>query len=408
MTKKKETPIEIEEAVIVEDIQETVLESQLPAIPEKFFVEGKEYSLAVVDELDERAKKLIKKATPDTYENKKIWDEIFDLKQEAVKLRTIPENKRKEYSKPVNDFLKELKSKTDKIGDAAKAVQDSLDALLTKKENWEEEKRKEEEAKIEKRTNQRISDLYGIGGKFNPDNNSYILNESAVIAKIQIQEFDDEEWSELFAEYKADYEAEQKRIADEKEQAEKEAAELKTKADALADKQLKMRRKELDLMGAEFIGGAWVINAVVFAPEDLVDLTFEEWEEKIELASIPVEEEEIASAAETADEAEADSLPPEGYTSSVSAPIDPLEAIVQEKVNEHVEHQNKVDGKVSITFEFSPEQPYIEHNFAGTSLIRLFPAEYEAEATDIKKEWVLGTGGIEELGLYSITYKRKR
>src|SRR5690606_2402559 len=145
----------------------------LPSVPDVFYIEEKEYSLAVVSELDKEADKLLKKATPASYEDKKAWDAIFDKKQEAVKVRTTLEKKRKDVVKPITDFTSTLKSKTDTIGNAAKAVQDKLDAALTLKENWEAEQARIEAERIAKRTEQRKEELRALGGLYDVESGTF-------------------------------------------------------------------------------------------------------------------------------------------------------------------------------------------------------------------------------------------
>lgn len=425
MAKRNNKPEEIQEVEIIEEevIIETKLDTTLPAIPEKFFVEGKEYSIAAVKEVEERADKLIKKATPETYGDKKLWDQVAELKQEAVKMRTQPENKRKELVKPVNEFLTNFKSKTDAIGAEAKKVEDKLKEAIQKRDNWEEEKRKEEEAAKLKRTNERIEKLMALEASCDPIRGTYSFvfdSGATVINKVQIEEFDDEEFNEVLedirtnaiAQKEADRLAEEKRI--------QEAKDLKDKEDKLIEKQLKLRTKELNMLDATFQDNFWLVGEVRFYPEDLRDLDDDEWEAKIEESQ---KEEEMVEVFvnQKGDIILADDEVPMSYeevhgvaasneanTSSPEPSNDPLSAIISENVKAHEYHQAKVNGDVHIEFVFSKDKPFIEHNFAGTSKIRLFPEEYAEEAENINPDWVLGTGGIEELGLYTITYRVKR
>lgn len=437
MAKVKIKPEEIQEVEIIEEevIQETELDTTLPAIPEKFFVEGKEYSIIAVKEMEERADKLIKKATPDTYGDKKLWDQVAELKQEAVKMRTQPENKRKEIVKPVNDFLTNLKSKTDAIGTEAKKVEEKLKDAIQKRENWEEEKRKEEEAAKLKRTNERIEKLIALEANCDPIRGTYSFvfdSGATVINKVQVEEFDDEEFNELLedlrtsaiAQKEADRLAEEKRI--------QEAKDLKDKEDKLIEKQLKLRTKELNMLDATFQDNFWLVGSVRFYPEDLRDLDDDAWEAKIEESQvIPEASTEETSAPETLSPESDTNVPEEGNNASYAmsghvpvpaagyiygdenrdeAPItrDPLAEVINENVKAHEDHQARVNGEIKTEFVFSKDKPFIEHNFAGTSKIRLFPEQYQEEATNINPDWVLGTGAIDELDLYTITYRVKR
>lgn len=451
----KEKEEHIEDAVVVEDaIQETVLEATIPAIPEVFFIEDKEYSLAVVADLDKRAKALAKKATPKSFEDKKLWEQIFDLKQEAVKMRTTPENKRKEVSKPVQAFLKELKTKTDRIGEAAQKIQDDLEALLTTKENWEAEKIRLEEERIQKRTDGRIAELFALDTKFDPSNGTYAFEYSpgTVMSKVQIEDFDDEEWAETLKdieEAKVAHEAEVKALAEKKEQEDKEAKEKLDAAqkeiddakEALLTKQLRLRTKELTLSNAGFANGSWVLGGQSFSPEDLRDLTDEEWDAKIELANKPQESkispddkkmvmdaiDNLVADVDTPLESlqvpqEKDRLEPmfpppttlNGQPYYVTKPentapvVDPLGDVIAEKVEAHEAHQNEVDGIITAELTFTPEKPFEEIFLKGTSFVRIFPIDYEDQALDINKDWIQNMSQLGDNDLIYLFYTKPK
>src|SRR5690606_5153034 len=115
------------------------------------------------------------------------------------------------------------------------------------------------------------------------------------INKVQIEEFDDEEFQEVLDDLIANRLAQKEadRIAQEKK--EQEAKDLKDKEDKLIEKQLKLRTKELNMLEATFQDNFWLVGEVRFYPEDLRDLDDDEWEAKIEESQIEPEVPEVTS-----------------------------------------------------------------------------------------------------------------
>lgn len=401
---------EIEDAVIVEEITETVLEATLPSVPDVFYIEEKEYSLAVVSELDKEADKLLKKATPASYDDKKVWDAIFDKKQEAVKVRTTLEKKRKDVVKPITDFASTLKSKTDTIGNAAKAVQDKLDAALTLKENWEAEQARIEAERIAKRTEQRKEELRAMGGLYDVESGTFTFPYSEqTVNTVQLETWDDEDWSYEKEELSTFYAEEQKRIADEEAEKAAKEAEVLAKEKALADKQLAMRAKELKLEGFTFDEGlqSYTKNDVVIHVLAVKSMSDEDWDAEIERANTePVDVTEETSEVNTPEI----NLPPSDESADTStedpSPFDPLASIIGDKVAAHVEHQEEVDGVVRVTLEFSNDQPYIDVPFKNT-FIRIFPESLDDRATvHLSSDKISAKGTHVESGLILLAVKK--
>lgn len=390
MAKTKTKTETIEEAVVVEETTNalTVAEniaSNLPVIPEVFFIDGEEYSVPRVKEMEKEADALLKKATPETYNSTAIWEEVKALKNRLVKMRTTPDNKRKELSKPFQDFVKEIKSKTDLVGDAAKSVQEKLDAALEAKENYELElARQEAEAKA-KRTEQRKEDLRALGGSYDVEGGKFTFGYApgVVVSDMQIMEYDDPSWANQYAEIKSGWDAEQERIEREREKEEREKSEALKKAQEASDKIVKLRSKILQYEGFVFDEGkqAFVKNGVAIHVLSVAGYSEEDWEQAIESANGVVEQ--AAEPVDAITPAQAAEAPPAQERLSetpVSAPpSDPLASVIAGMTGQHEERVAELDGDVTVNLKFTKEKPCIDVKLNRT-FVRIYPDSLESEA----------------------------
>lgn len=411
MAKTKTKTETIEEAVVVEETTNalTVAEkiaSNLPAIPEVFFIDGEEFSVAKVQELQKEAEALLKKATPETYNSTAIWEEVKALKNRLVKMRTTPDNKRKELSKPFQDFVKEIKSKTDLVGNAAKSVQEKLDAALEAKENHELElARQEAEAKA-KRTEQRKEDLRALGGSYDVEGGKFTFGYApgVVVSDMQIMEYDDPSWANQYAEIKNGWDAEQARIEQEREKEEREKSEALRKAEEAKDKIVKLRSKILQYEGFVFNEGmqCFVKNGVAIHVLAVAGYSEEDWDQTIESANSASEQAaesvEAITPAQAPEALQAQQVAPEAPVSA--PPSDPLASVIAGMTGQHEERVAELDGgfdgliqeirdlcdkaqekygKIIVTLVFDPEAPNIDIKLNRT-FVRTYPDSLEAEA----------------------------
>lgn len=417
MAKKKET--EIEEAVVIEETTEALsvvekIATSLPAIPDSFVIDGNEYSVAVVDEMAKEADKLLAKATPSTYGSKAIWDEVSTLKNKLVKMRTTPDNKRKELSKPFQDFVKTIKEKTDAVGNAAKAIQDKLDAALLAKEEHEAELARQEAEKIAKRTELRKEELRALGGVYDIDSGSFTFphNPGTVVGVLQLQEYDDAEWTNELKIVQEAWDAEQKRIAD--EEAAKNA-EVKAAQDALAkleEKKVALRGKELRLEGFEFDEElqSWKKGSAVVHVLGIAGYSDEDWDALIEEANKPVSEDAATAATEPVQPLSpvAPIQPSQATGTAPTAPVfDAIGAALGATVSAPAHREVSLDdiqpvleeGTVVKQLVFTNDNPYIDIALNKTFL-RIYPDEKDFEANDgISPDSISKTVSNEELGL---------
>lgn len=379
MAKKKEITIEeaqvIEETTNevtlqevetaqVEEVKDTKFEAKLPAIPETFVVNGKEHSLAQVADIKKRADELKKKATPESYENKEIWESINELRLEAKDQRTKLEGQRKKLVKPIQDVLSTLKSKTDEIGNAAKEVEDDLQKLIDDRDNWEAEQERIRKAEIAKRTEKRKEQLRNVGGKFDFENGvfSFEHDPATFINSDQLSEMTDEEFEEELFGIQASFKAEQDHIEEQKKQQQEAVA----AANAVKEQLVGMREIILGSAGYESSPLGWSKSGLTITMEQIETLDNTEF---MNLAMNPVVEEEIP---EPVLETE---LTPEPVDVP-SASFDPIGDVISSKVEQHISHQEKVDHVKRIELVFTKEEPYLAL-MMGKSILYITHTEYE-------------------------------
>lgn len=359
----KEVSIQEVETADVEELNDTKFEAKLPAIPETFVVNGREHSLAQVADIKKRADELKKKATPESYEDKEIWDNINELRLEAKDQRTKLEGQRKKLVKPILDVLSTLKSKTDEIGDAAKEVEDDLQKLIDDRDNWEAEQERIRQAEIAKRTEKRKEQLREVGGKFDFENSvfSFDHDPATFINSDQLSEMTDEEFEEELTAIQTSFEQEQARIKKEKEEQEQKASQ----ANALKEQLVGMREMILQSSGYEKNGYGWSKGNFTITIEQIETLENTEF---MTLAMNPPVEEVSEPTLEAELPTEDIEMPPLDF--------DPLGDIISSKVEEHTKHQEKVDSVKRIELVFTKEEPYLAL-LMGKSVLYITHTEYE-------------------------------
>lgn len=380
MAKKTVNTEKIEEAVIIEEtvnpieLTETI-GSNLPTIPDVFFIDGEEFSVAKVEEMKAEAEALLKKATPETYSSTVIWEELKTLKNKLVKMRTTPDNKRKELTRPFNDFVKEIKAKTDAIGNAAKEIQDKLDEALIAKENHEAElARLEAEAKA-RRTEARKESLRLLGGMYDVDSGKFTFSYCPeVVADMQIMEYDDPTWENQHNVIKAEYKKEQDRLDNIKKQEEAEKLKALKEAEIANAQVLKLRKRLLEMSGFLFVESqqAFVKNTVALSVSDVVSFSEDDFDKALEDSDKQPEAE--ATPAEPV--AQTSTLPPPPPSAPVS---DPLGSVISQMTSQQEERVSELDGEVEVVLKFSKEKPFIDVKLNKT-FIRIYNDSLESFA----------------------------
>lgn len=186
----------------------------LPTIPSTMVIGGVTFSEELIKkELDEVKKIKVEAPLPtDTREmieeKKKVYDLIVKKKGEFVKTRTQPEKFRTEISKPLNAWIKELKSRTDSFGALAKEGEQYCLDQAKIYEDWEAEQERikaDAEAELVKR---RTLDLQSVLGIVNPQSLHWTFKHNPMLVEhSEIVSMDDSEWNGVMKELEDSYKA---------------------------------------------------------------------------------------------------------------------------------------------------------------------------------------------------------
>lgn len=408
---------EAETAEVIADSEDTKYEAKLPSIPEKFIVNGNEHSLAEVAKLDKEAETLLSEATPESYSNDELWEKIDRKRLDARDQRTKLESQRKKLVKPVNDALTEFKSKTDKIGNAAKVVEDKLQAAITLRDNWAEEQEKIRLEAIRKRTEQRKESLRELGGKYSYETDSFSFEYAPgiFINSGQLDEMTDDEWADERSAVVEQWNDEQSRILKEKEEKDAKLAEAEQKtAEADAAKKQLAELREMLLIGngyekledGTYTKNGWFVTEfemVSLSNQEFIDLTRNHNEPAVIEPTPEQSPLEPVSAPSDIDLPPVDTITPE-------EPKDALDSVISNMVEQHNEHQESVDGVKRVVLEFTKKQPYIDITM-GKSILRITHEDYEEVSLsniDADKEVVAKNYIGEKLILTAIGTPKKK
>ena len=162
-------------------------------------------------------------------DDKENYDKAVKLKASYRTTRTTLEKVRKEISKPYQEFVSDLKKKTDELGLICEGAEDYFAGILDPIDK-EKERIKQEKALAAQRALQaRINELFVLGAKVSGDQYFFDYDSSIIINSLQLKEFSDEEFGEFLEDVKtafADNEerkAEEARLAEEAERLAEEA-----------------------------------------------------------------------------------------------------------------------------------------------------------------------------------------
>lgn len=374
---------EVETAEVISEEGDTKYEAKLPAVPDKFIVNGNEHSLAEVEKLSKDADELITLATPETYEDKEFWDKVDRKRLDARDQRTKLESQRKKLTKPINDALSEFKKKTDTIGNAAKVVEDKLQAIVTLRDNWAEEQEKIRLEAIRKRTEQRKESLRELGGKYSYENDAFSFEYAPgiFINSGQLDDMTDEEWAEERSAVVDQWNEEQARIQKEKEENDAKLAEAEQKtAEADAAKKQLAELREMLLLGngyEKLDNGTYTKNGWFVTESEMLPLSNQEFIDLTRTHNEPavIEPTPEPSPLEPVSAPSGIDLPPVD-TDVPEEPKDALDGVISGMVEQHNEHQDKVDGVKRVVLEFTKEKPYIDV-IMGKSILRITHEDYE-------------------------------
>jgi hypothetical protein len=238
-------------------------------------------------------------------------------------LRTTLEKVRKEHFKPIQDYLKDYKAKTDELGSEAAMGEDYFDEMITAIDDEKERLKQEAIAAEQRRVQARVNDLTKLGAKFDGETYTIPYAEELFITASEIASQTSEQFGTFLIDVETAHNKEQERInnellvqqqrEEEQRQAnlliEQQAEQNKKDALALTEKRTKLRVKELMLMQFEetVMGDGDNLfehehSDRFFCLRDIQTLTDEDWEKSIEYHESKIMETRNVIAAKSMDE----------------------------------------------------------------------------------------------------------
>lgn len=433
----KATEIEVAE-VIEEKKEEFKFDIAFPETPAVFNVqykegEIKEHSLAEVKKLETELNELLVKADEKSYENKELWEKIDRVRINAKDQRTKLSAHFKTAMKPVNEFIDKVKGKVKGIEDGAKTVETKAEEAIKKRANWEAEQiRLAEEAKL-KLVETRKESLRDLGGKFNIEAGifTFSYDASIVINNDDMYDLSEEDFEKEMEYVRKSYKEEQDRIEKEKKdaiKAQEDADKAKLEAEKKKEELLELRSMILLSGGYEKDDAGYHKNGYTITEEVLIEMSNAEMIALTKTHDIPVPSEEPEPVVEEMEavptpddvtlpepepiskEEEEDMTPAPDISPAPSKQVmpDPLENVVSGMVNEHNEHQDKVDQVVRLELVFSKDNPYITINM-GKSVVMITHESFEDVAlANIDANLDMLAKGVTEDGLMLMAIGKKK
>lgn len=334
-------------------------ELQAPKLPAKvvFSIDNVEVNKAMLQTKVDEAMLISIDGTKD----KESMDKATKLRGELRTARTGVEKHRKAIAEPFNVFLKDLKLKSDELGEIARVGETHLDNEIKRIEKIkEDEKAAKETAKLVA-MQARITELMALGAKFDGISRySFEYDPTLSINTLQLKDFEEEEWNEWLEEVKASFAEEQTRLLEEEENAKKEkiatvnrAAENLAKARELEDKRTALRLKELKINGFTLNAerNTWHYDGLSLDHGVIEIKPDDEWDKMIEDALAGVFK----------------------YTAPVEEEVDVLDQ-VDAKINTPATFEEE-PLNVNCMLSFSSiDKSFIEVDISEKFSIRLFPA----------------------------------
>lgn len=376
---RAESPAVAIDADFADEEEEQLIKNKL-VIPTNFSIQNEAVNLAIIqDKIKELGEIVI-----GGIDDKDNYDKVRKATADLRTTRTGLEKWRKAKSKPYQEFVKNLKSATDKLGEECKKGEAVGEALMKPIDDEKERIKREKEEAAQKALQERFNALVQYGASFDGDSYTFPHDESLFISAIQVKEFDLAEFSEFLNTAKVSWEAEQKRIADEAE-ATRIANEAKeAELSALKARLTKLRTKELKITGFVQEGAKWVLGKHVVTQSLIETMEDSYWDAMIlqaeedaeELASTVVE---TGVVADSSGFDVADDMVDLNALDNVldSQKIADEAAGTPETLFEYVD-----PALVSSVLEFTSECMFVDVDINAKFFQRFYPRENEVEALD--------------------------
>ena len=362
--------------------------NSLLVVPEAFLIGEQQINKEILLASKEADTKLVINGIGD----KENYDKAVKLKASYRTTRTTLEKVRKEISKPYQDFVSDLKKKTDALGAICEEAEDYFAGIIAPIDA-EKERIKEEKALAAQRALQaRINELFVLGAKVSGDRYFFDYDSSLIINSLQLKEFNDEEFGDFLEDVKTAFaenehrKAEEARLAEEAERLRIEEQErLKAEQQAEArrlqeDREIQLAKEEellkkryaLRVKELKMLGYILQPNGIDFIKEGIKqhipttiwveNLSEEQWEAEIKFL--------------------------ESYTEP--APEDELPVFQNpmtfDEVIPNIEFEDPEDERVFIReLRFDMDNSHIELSVSAKHVVRIFPMELRNNAITYQK-----------------------
>ena len=363
--------------------------NSLLVVPEAFLIGEQQINKEILLASKEADTKLVIHGIGD----KENYDKAVKLKASYRTTRTTLEKVRKEISKPYQDFVSDLKKKTDALGAICEEAEDYFAGIIAPIDA-EKERIKEEKALAAQRALQaRINELFVLGAKVSGDRYFFDYDSSLIINSLQLKEFNDEEFGDFLEDVKTAFaenehrKAEEARLAEEAERLRIEEQErLKAEQQAEArrlqkerelqnaqEKELKLKQYKLRVKELNMAGFAWDADKARYLSK--------EKPHSIEVAAI----EEMPDTAW-----ESLLFEIESWVAPQPDPEDELPVfqnpMTMEDVITDIEFEEPEDERVFIReLRFDMDNSHIELPVSAKHVVRIFPMELRNNAITYQK-----------------------
>lgn len=364
------------------------------------------------------------------------------VKLALAKLRTTRTTLIKTFKadiSPVKDWLKSQGENVDKLEAKIKEIEEDL---KSKKKAIDDQVEIERQRKAQEellKSQERVNNLFSLGAIFDKFTSIYSFpyDDNLIINALQVKEFSDDEYKKELDIIQSAYDADQQRIADEKQadldeinRIKEQGSKLNDREQALQDKQIKLRSKELYLLDADFDTdlNTFVVKGVSVTMDSIIEFDDDQWEAVI----ARIESNENISEAENKNETPAETkvqsppsfgaggstggyAPPGDFAEfdvpdedpELKNPADTPEPDFKETADPGFEEESSIDDEVGphlTEIWFTPEKPFIDIR-VSKSMMRLYHPAYEELANTIDPTNIVDCGAVGEEQLMFIIYK---
>lgn len=378
----------------------------------------------------------------DGFLDKKNYELVKKAKSDLLKTRTTLNKVAKaDVIDPINKWLTDYKGGLKEVSDALLAGQEKMEAKIKAIDDAFELEQQRKEKEAQDRIQGRASGLANFGAIFNAEQGLYTFPYDAglVINSLNLKDWEDIEYQEFIDQVVESWNTEQLRVQEEErlEAEEKQRildlnSQLTDREKAVQEKQIKLRSKELSLMGASVDEDVWTLGDTAISLEDITTLSDDAWELLIDKLGNAMDgivegiEDDTAafyggmgfdiegddSGSQIAIDGNAGFAPaPEElapFESAIKSGPETKIAFFEPQLESVTVTTEAVEQGVFVQIMFNEDKPFIIHNFQKSTM-RIFPSQYEYEANDgVAPADIIDAGMLSETELQYLLIKKPK